>query len=1158
VPPEAAIQAEAAPSTRSLADEAIAAAAREAAGLAATPPADTWERYSRAVAPHPVDTAAESPDVAPPAPPVPAQAPRPALSPFLADHTVSIVLYLGAFLVITAAAIFLAYSWGDIQGTTKLGLLMAATAGFLGVAALCLRYPSVQLAGHTFLAIGAILVPANFAAAYVLVFADGPIPAAVFWLVGALLSGGLHGLLSYRLSSRAYGVLATLSVPVAASALAWLIEPEVAWFGPASALALIATLAATRWKPGSALAESAQIVAVGLMPLTPLVPLPFENSQVPPTGALPAALILASAGLAWEATHRDRSWWIGAAAILVYLPFVGVVLAGSVLDGIGGRPYLVSAIVVTCWIALVTARRISPRRAPIWDLAAIVPALVYPFAAFGDDRSSAMLFGNAVALATVQAYLRRSTLPLYASVLAADALYIKLLDIFGSPDSPAWSLGVALWPLGLVWGGLALGVPRRIAAPFGTGALLTLVGAALLTANQPTWNAGITLSAATVTVALAWRLRLGVLLLTAVPWLLAGLYQAGVALQIEQPYRLAAMGLGGWLLFAVSLRSPRAETAPVPVDEPAVAERPDAAESVANVDEIAAADERQAGPGGEAPAADDPGTLPASNPLNADWAPCARLAAFAVTGFAAILVLTSFAVADDRWLRATMLAWIDLGLLLGAWARAIRSRDLGVVAALSLVPAILAAIGQLHPSDPQAFVLPVSLYLIGVATVVRRDPRPSRTGVADAIAGVGLFMMLMTGIVQTVAARSYGPAVWTLVEGFILVLAGIVVRWPVLLFGGLAGIGIGAVTISSLFSGDDAYLVATLLAWLELAAALGIWARSARSRDIGTLAALAVVPALIAGVARLHVTDPQGYAVPVGLYLLGVAWVARRDRRQDREIVASALAALGMAVLTGAGVAQTLRDGQYSHLFWTLGEGLALVVAGIVLSWRELRFGGAASILVGALVMSGLLDTHDDGWLVATAIAWADLALALGIMAWASRSRDLGIVAALVLVPAMLAGIARLHPGDAQAYAIPLGLYLLALAFVIRRDRRGHHPLVANVVAAVGMLVLLGTGIVQALDRNDFVYTLWTLAEGLILTIAGIALRWRALVVGGVAGVVVIALRQLFDAVSALPGWAILGGSGLLLLGLAVLLLVARARLTAAGRAAAERWSTWD
>ena len=833
------------------ADEAIAPAAREAAGLVGTPSIDAGERYGGEIGPQSGEASTERTDAMPSVPSIPAQAPQPGQSPFLADHAVSIVLYLGAFLVITAAAIFLAYSWGDIQGTTKLGLLMAATAGFLGVAALCLRYPSVQLAGRTFLAIGAILVPANVAAAYLLVFTDGPIPAAVFWLVGAVLSGGLHGTLSYRLRSRAYGVLATLSVPVAACAITWLIVPEAAWFGPASALALAATLAASRWRPGPPLAQSARAVAAGLLVLTPFIALPDAVTTNEAALALPVTFFLAIGTLAWEALRRGWTWWVGAAACLLLVPFVAIALTGT-----NPRPALVLAIVVTCWIAVDVARQIGPGRAPLWDLAATIPALVYPSAAWAEDRSSAVLFANAIVLAAAQAYVRRSPLPLYAAVLAADALYIKLLDIFCSPDSPAWALGVALWPVGLAWGALALVAPRRVAAPFATGALITFLGAALLTVDQTKWNAGISLSAAALTVAVAWRLRMGVILLAAAPWLLAGAYQAGAALQIEQPYRLAATGLGGWLLFAISLRPPRPVPATVTVEEPSATEPAGPPAAVTSSEAASATDEAQAVGSTASDEASEtdvwsagdkaPTRVPASSLLRADWALWARVAALVVTGFAAILVLAVVGAApEDRWLRATMLAWIDLGLLLGAWA-------------------------------------------------------------------------------------------------------------------------------------------------------------------------------------------------------------------------------------------------------------------------------------------------------------------------WITRSRDLGVAAALSLVPAILAGIMLLHPGNAQAYAIPIGLYLLALAFVIRRDRRGHRGLAANAVAGVGMLVLLGTGIVQALDRNDFVYTLWTLAEGLILTIVGIAVRWRALVIGGVAGVVVIALRQLFDAVSALPGWAILGGSGLLLLGLAVLLLVARARLAAAGRAAAERWSTWD
>src|SRR5205823_4300974 len=115
---------------------------------------------------------------------------------------------------------------------------------------------------------------------------------------------------------------------------------------------------------------------------------------------------------------------------------------------------------------------------------------------------------------------------------------------------------------------------------------------------------------------------------------------------------------------------------------------------------------------------------------------------------------------------------------------------------------------------------------------------------------------------------------------------------------------------------------------------------------------------------------------------------------------------------------------------------------------------------------------------------------------------------------------------------------------------RPDRAVIATAIAAIGLLAMLGTGVVQAIDRDWIGYTLLTLAEGLVLAGVGIALRWRVLGVGGVAGVVFIAVRQLFDAVSALPGWAILGGRGVLLVG--------RARLAAASRAAAERWSTWD
>jgi hypothetical protein len=743
----------------------------------ADPPAAGLAREAEPASGEP--TAYES-GLAPGAPDLALAGPRPrAASPFFADHAISIVLYLGAFLIVTSVAIFLAYSWGDIEGEAKLGLLILLNAAFLGVAALCLRYPAVRVAGRTFLAIGVLLVPVNVAAAYVLVFARGPIPAAAFWLLGALLSGSLHALLSWRLGSRGYGALAALAGPVAADALTWLISPDPAWLGPPAALALAATLTATRLRPAAPLAQATRFVSAGLLPLAVLIALPTVDSTDVTALAAPITILLSSAALAWEAARRGWTWWCGAAASLVLMLFIGFAITGA---SPANLPPLIVALIVSCWISAAVARRLAGRQALVWDMAALVPALVYPAFAWGSDTAGATLLANAVLLASALAYVRRSTFPAYPAVLAADGLYIKLLAIFGNPNSPSWKLGVALWPLGIVWTGLALTVPRRLVGPFAVGALLTLLVAAGLTAEQPWWHAGIASWAALGTIFLAWRLRLGLVLLAAAPWLMLGLFQIGVSQELAVPYRLALMGLGGWLLLGVALTRPPG----------IVADAPRSAQP-------AAPDEH---PVGDTQPADEPGLAPTRpavaarsySPRDADWAGCARVGAAGITTLAALIV-SSYAdgVDTDDWLLATLLAWVNLSLLFAAWTWSARSRDVGVIAALALAPALMAGIGRLHPGDLQAYALPVGLYLLAVAMVVRRDGRPGRLIVATVIATIGLLAMLGTSVVQSVGRAWIGYTILTLAEGLVLAAIGIALRWRVLVIGGMAGIVVIAV-----------------------------------------------------------------------------------------------------------------------------------------------------------------------------------------------------------------------------------------------------------------------------------------------------------------------------------------------------------------------------
>ncbi|MGE3908773.1 MAG: DUF2157 domain-containing protein, partial [Chloroflexota bacterium] len=385
---------------------------------------------------------------------------RPAATPFVADSAVSIVLYLGAFLVVAAVIIFLAYSWGEMSSGGRLSVLALLTVGFLGAAAVCLPRPAVRPAGRTFLALGAILVPANVAGLYLVYFQDGPIPPAVFWLLGAVISGALHAALSVRLRSAAYGVLAVLAVPVAACALGWLIEPDWPWLGLSAAVGLVLTLVAARYAPPIPLVQVARVVGSGLLVLAFVATLPALSETGLGQLSAPIALTLMSGGLAWEALRGGKTWWFGAAAGLATALLIGIAVGVE-----SQRYWFVDAVVLSGWLAALTARRLEPRQRLPWDLAAILPAVLYPLSAWFDNRAALEFFASLGLLTAFVAWARQSPLPLYLGVLAVDGAYVKLLEIYGSPDSPAWALGVALWPLALVWAALGTFASRRWGGP---------------------------------------------------------------------------------------------------------------------------------------------------------------------------------------------------------------------------------------------------------------------------------------------------------------------------------------------------------------------------------------------------------------------------------------------------------------------------------------------------------------------------------------------------------------------------------------------------------------------------------------------------------------------------------------------------------------------
>src|SRR5205809_860268 len=107
------------------------------------PPDPRGERKAR------LKPRAETTPRRPPAPPTPAPAMAREAGGGFADLWANLLLYLGAFFVVMAALIFVAYSWRSLAGTTKAAIMLGFTAAFLGAGAVCLRAPRVRPAGHT-------------------------------------------------------------------------------------------------------------------------------------------------------------------------------------------------------------------------------------------------------------------------------------------------------------------------------------------------------------------------------------------------------------------------------------------------------------------------------------------------------------------------------------------------------------------------------------------------------------------------------------------------------------------------------------------------------------------------------------------------------------------------------------------------------------------------------------------------------------------------------------------------------------------------------------------------------------------------------------------------------------------------------------------------
>jgi hypothetical protein len=331
----------------------------------------------------PVATALDMPS---PREPVPALEPKAAfsLAEFLADRSILIVSYVGAFLLIVATLLFEIYGAESLGGFGRFSAVLALDLVFGGAAWVCLRTPKLRLVGTTYLAIAALLAPLVLIAAYVfLVLRDLGITIPMAQAAAGVSCTILYGILAVKLRSTGYAVLSMVSL-------------LVGWTGA------LTTLQLDSWR------------GAGLVPL----------------------LVLFSFGAHRWALLRSLGPRVTSAAAWFTHGTAGLALAWTVLGGldeaVGFRGIRHDAVAPALWVASVTLAGLAGgyafhgwagrkwQVAPLIAILATLSALAATEALNGGPRAaSLLLLGLAWLYAVLARVLPRAVQPNFLRGLAA-------------------------------------------------------------------------------------------------------------------------------------------------------------------------------------------------------------------------------------------------------------------------------------------------------------------------------------------------------------------------------------------------------------------------------------------------------------------------------------------------------------------------------------------------------------------------------------------------------------------------------------------------------------------------------------------------------------------------------------------------------------------
>ena len=1061
---------------------------------------------------------------------------------FTPERAPSLLLYVGAFLVVVAALIFVNVSGQQISDSVRLVLMIVGTIAFLAAGVVCHRIPRVAEAGPTFLIVGALLVPLDFAAYYALIGHVSPFTSPTMWLLGSLIAACLYAALAITAYGRAYSYLFFVASLSALTGLGVLFDLAPLWFIVPFAAYPLAMQLVSRTGNSSALRLVAPLDFSGRVLMFAMLVLGALGTVVGAVGSLPVAERLAVPAIALLATayyvvrtdrdHR-RERWLAAAGP------AAIVLASLFAAGVPAQTYGFVSGVLAVGYAL--AREVSdlngvPSPLPTWAreraryvgyaliVGAFLPISGYwraPFVGATTYLAMSVLLGS---LAVWRGWtIRREQVPTDLSGLilaAAGSLHIGVMlllvatgltragvEPFSRLEPIALALGFAPIAAGL---GVSAAFARRrspiLANPV---SIMSLVSAVLVMYFA--------FGDAPVATSLAIAATVGA---------------AATAVDSRRPPLLwiaAAFGAVGAVCLARWLQLPE-EMRPLGLT---------AAALVLFV----------------------PAYLPRFRDV--DFARVTREIGIA-TALAAVGVGLTFAFARPVraipwdtlvWL-ATAPAFSVFGAIAFVEGLLRRSERVALLATASFLASVLIVVARLHPAAIEAYTLPVAIYL-GLAAwgIARFGSRalqadlglPALLGVAVALIGptylrsweqdavARTLVVLAESVILLRFASARG--VRELAAVSITALGLVVVR------AGAAPLALEASTA--------AFGVITLA--LVLAVPRISWRVGDRLREAAEIAGvlLLLAPPLVRATAFGDDALTQGASVLAG----GVVVLALGLWSERRALVGTA------AVMLAATGVLALRDAARAEPFVA---ATGVVVLALVLSiprYLPRRLPaiyemGLEILAVALVVASGMEQTltaraGDGGGHAARVLAESIGLLGIGLASSrrALASAGLGAVAIMTL---WILG----DPTARQFHGIAAGAALIAISLAAVR----YAPRVLSERALIGSELLgatlfLAPTLLASWTAPFVPGTIVVFFEiGLLLSV-GILLRRRWLVAGALAVVGLEAVRGTIDVVNRLPNWALFGGSGAILLTAGFVLLLKREAWNAWSRRAYDWWA---